>query len=249
MKVVDAKRLIQHVQFSDSNTRLTAKEIADTYPELVKLSQDNVKNDITLHRVLMLEKGANEKEFGADSTSKSLSSVLQLANSMPSVLFTWGSMVTLDPAIFTFIVPKDRVLIDLELCMPLIEKTLAKVKHHTVIGKNGNRVEIGRVIDEFYCANEREVIADLSGLLYEKANISNTHQMRAIALKLERGQALEPIEQDAHKQITEALKNTLPPAMHKKLKEAPTFKSKPSSTLTGRMPSFTASVHSGVPAF
>ncbi|ELP6118892.1 TPA: hypothetical protein I7730_15660 [Vibrio vulnificus] len=249
MKVVDAKRLIQHVQFSDPNTRLTAREITDTYPELVRLSQDSVKNDITLHRVLMLEKGANEREFGADSTSKSLSSVLQLAHAMPAVLFSWGRMITLDPAIFTFIVPKNRVLIDLELCMPLIEKILAKVKHHTVIGKNGTRVAIGRVIDEFYCANEREVIADLSGLLFEKVTISNTHQMRTIALKLERGQVLEPIDQDDHKKITEALKNTLPPAMYKKLLEAPTYKAKISSTVTGKMPSFTASVNSGVPAF
>ncbi|ENV5902575.1 hypothetical protein ACFKA9_004901 [Vibrio parahaemolyticus] len=185
MKFEHAKKLIQHITHSKKSDRFTSEDFFTLFPELVELSQKSY-TPTRLYRVLMLESDNDLNGFGVDSLSHNISSCLNIANSMPSIVFTKDSTISLDAHLFSFNVPKDRILIDFDTCLPLIEDKLKKCLNHKVYDKHGSPVSIKKAIEQYRNNDEREVIADISGLEFTRTKVSNQlYSMNLIARDFE----------------------------------------------------------------
>ncbi|AKO77737.1 hypothetical protein EN12_21725 [Vibrio cholerae] len=109
-----------------------------------------------------------------------------IAHSMPSIVFTKDSTISLDAHIFSFNVPKDRILKDFDTCLPLIEDKLKKCLNHKVYDKHGSPVSIKKAIEQYRNNDEREVIADISGLEFTRTKVSSQlYSMKLIARDFE----------------------------------------------------------------
>lgn len=165
IKINDYKKLVQNIVFSSKSSRFTNDEIIEKFPELVKVSRKSNLN-LTVYRILMLEQNQKVNDFGTESTSKSISSCLNIADQMPQLLWGRDNMISLHPTLFKFNIPSENIYLDYDAIMPIIEKRLEKQKDHSVYDKRGNPIKIGDAIRLYKESDEKEVIADLSNLDY-----------------------------------------------------------------------------------
>ncbi len=172
MKVTHAKKLVQH--------------LTHFFPELVELSKKSYTPK-KLYRVLLLEDESDVKSFGIDSLSHSIASCFSIASDMPGIIFTPEKTISLDTYLFSFNIPRERILIDFDVCLPLIEDKLKNVLNHNVYNKYGTPIKIKDAIELYRKNNEREIIADLNGLEYTKVKAPHPiYSLRLIAKDFEK---------------------------------------------------------------
>lgn len=170
MKIKDCKKLVQHMIFSSKEDRFSKDELLLYFPEFVDLSRNNNDN-LELYRVLMLQKDQVVEDFGVECTSKSIASCLTIADDMPKLIFGKTSMIELSPTIFKFKIPKENILIDYDLILPILKEKLKNVMNHSVYSKHNEAIKIEKAIQLYEENGEKEVIADLENIEYTSISL------------------------------------------------------------------------------
>ncbi|CAH6994176.1 hypothetical protein VCHA53O466_140169 [Vibrio chagasii] len=182
MKVKDAKALIQHIAFSDKESRLSAEDIKTTFPELVTMSKEANPETMTVYRVLGIPDSEPDiRPFFVESVSKDICGALQVADKMPQLLWGRDSMISVEHHYHRLEVTNDRIIIDFNVVMPILEERLKNVLNHSVKSKDGTKIKISSVIDTFWGDNEFEAIINLEGLEFDSVIISKPSSHLCIA--------------------------------------------------------------------
>lgn len=171
MKVTDAKRVVQNMVFASKETMFSMDEALSIIPELVDASRQGNAKELSLYRILKLREGKSHNSFGVSSTSKLIHPCINIANSMPSLVFDNSESFSLTPKLFRFEVPNNKIIIDYSVALPLIKEKLKNVLNHKVYNKYGDPLSISEAITAYEREDEHEVVADLSGLDYRHASI------------------------------------------------------------------------------
>lgn len=164
-----AKSLLENLLYTDEDNKLSKELILREYKPFVELSRNKNSDYVHVYRVLNLIKdNENLKPFrNNECTTKSIRACLQIATSMPSLLFGKDKMIELNSHFYSFKVPNDRILLDIDVILPYIKEVLKDNMENKILNKDGSRVQISKAIEMIKEEDEKEIIADLTGLTYQ----------------------------------------------------------------------------------
>lgn len=165
MKVSDAKQLVENIIYTKKENRFTEEQIKEKFPELIHLSKVKNKNGLHLYRVIKLLDENKIKEMNIESTSKDLLNCAEIAYAMPSNV----DFEKLKTIYLSFDVPKENILLDINLILPILENKLSKVLNHKIYDKNDEPITLRKAFELIKENDENEVIADLTNISYQKA--------------------------------------------------------------------------------
>lgn len=164
MKVQKAKDLLRQLICSRG---WDINDMHLNYQALINASQSLHKSETCVYRVLKIVDGDVEKikPHTISSTSSELSSVIDIQDSMPSILFSEQGMVNFESHYMRFNIPNSKILLDIDkVVLPAIKKKLEKVSNHQIEGKTGEMIKISKAIELYEKSKEREIICDLTGV-------------------------------------------------------------------------------------
>lgn len=178
MTTNETKQLLQNLLFTSKYNKLTKDDIINKFPEFVQLTKEAHPDGLHLYRMLKLKENYdlnNLREFKcSESTTDSIRSLIQISDSMSTVLLTNEGTIILEPHLFSFNVPKDNILLDIDLILPEIKNKLKNHLNNKISqDKFGNTIRISEAFEEIEYSNEREFMTDLRGLDYNHLNLGS----------------------------------------------------------------------------
>lgn len=173
MNVSDAKAIVQQLLHSKPWNK---DDVLQRYPDLVDKSRNTLVPRITLYRILKVNQDDNNaiNPHYVASTSRKFSSLVDIADKMPSMLWGEKGMISLNSVYMKFEVSADRILLDIDrVVLPMIKDKLKNTMHHTIENKWGDRISIKSALEDYEQSDEAEIVADLEELEYTSLSCPN----------------------------------------------------------------------------
>lgn len=176
------EKIISNLVFRYAGNEITKDFLQEHYPEGIAKSQKSSDAFTFLYRVLALPGGTDVRDFrNNDCTSKSIESCVRIADDMPSMLSMNGQLSFVQKRLFRFKVPSHRIVLDIDAIMPELKAAAEKYPDVHVYDKYDDQLSASKVLELYEDNEEREVIADLTGLMCLDEDVTHDiHNLKTV---------------------------------------------------------------------